>query len=150
NARAGEDEPAGAVARPDRLLHRRPHALAAHFRRRGGARRLRSAQDVPVSAMDTTAAPLLDIRDLSVAFAQGSRELLAVDRVSFDVRRGETVALVGESGSGKSVTALSVMKLLPYPAARHPSGAILFKGRDLLRLEESEIREVRGANITVI
>jgi microcin C transport system ATP-binding protein len=100
--------------------------------------------------MDTTAAPLLDIRDLSVAFTQGTRELLAVDRVSFDIRRGETVALVGESGSGKSVTALSVMMLLPYPAARHPSGAILFKGRDLLRLDESEIREVRGANITII
>jgi microcin C transport system ATP-binding protein len=100
--------------------------------------------------MDTTAAPLLDIRDLSVAFAHGTRELVAVDRVSFDIRRGETVALVGESGSGKSVTALSVMKLLPYPAARHPSGAILFKGRDLLRLPESEIREVRGANITII
>jgi microcin C transport system ATP-binding protein len=100
--------------------------------------------------MDTTAAPLLDIRDLSVAFAQGTRELVAVDRVSFDIRRAETVALVGESGSGKSVTALSVMKLLPYPAARHPSGAILFKGRDLLRLPESEIREVRGANITII
>jgi microcin C transport system ATP-binding protein len=100
--------------------------------------------------MDTTAAPLLDIRDLSVAFTQGTREVLAVDRVSFDIRRGETVALVGESGSGKSVTALSVMKLLPYPAARHPSGAILFKGRDLLRLDESEIREVRGANITII
>jgi len=100
--------------------------------------------------MDTTTAPLLDVRDLSVAFRHGTRELLAVDRVSFDIRRGETVALVGESGSGKSVTALSVMKLLPYPAARHPSGAILFKGRDLLRLEESEIREVRGANITII
>src|ERR1700736_2056168 len=100
--------------------------------------------------MDTTAARLLDIRDLSVAFTQGTRELLAVDRVSFDIRRGETVALVGESGSGKSVTALSVMKLLPYPAARHPSGAILFKGHDLLRLDESEIREVRGANITII
>ena len=100
--------------------------------------------------MDTTTALLLDIRDLSVAFAQGTRELVAVDRVSFDIRRGETVALVGESGSGKSVTALSVMKLLPYPAARHPSGAILFKGRDLLRLDESEIREVRGANITII
>jgi microcin C transport system ATP-binding protein len=103
-----------------------------------------------VTAMDTTAAPLLDIRDLSVAFAHGTRELIAVDHVSFDIRRGETVALVGESGSGKSVTALSVMKLLPYPAARHPSGAILFKGRDLLRLAESEIREVRGANITII
>jgi microcin C transport system ATP-binding protein len=100
--------------------------------------------------MDSTAAPLLDIRDLSVTFAHGAREVLAVDRVSFDIRRGETVALVGESGSGKSVTALSVMKLLHYPPARHPSGAILFKGRDLLRLDESEIREVRGANITII
>src|ERR1700738_3906923 len=94
--------------------------------------------------------PLLVVRDLSVAFRQGQRETLAVDRISFSVKRGETVALVGESGSGKSVTALSVMKLLPYPAARHPSGAILFKGRDLLRLDESEIREVRGANITII
>jgi len=100
--------------------------------------------------MDSTTPPLLDIRDLSVSFAQGTRELIAVDRVSFDIRRGETVALVGESGSGKSVTALSVMKLLHYPAARHPSGAILFKGRDLLRLDESEMREVRGANITII
>src|ERR1700736_982505 len=100
--------------------------------------------------MDTTAAPLLDIRDLSVACTQGTRELLAVDRVSFDIRKGETLALVGESGSGKSVTALSVMKLLPYPAARHPSGSILFKGRDLLRLGENAIRQVRGADITII
>src|ERR1700731_4063110 len=100
--------------------------------------------------MDASTAPLLDIRNLSVAFGKGARELLAVDRVSLDIRRGETVALVGESGSGKSVTALSVMKLLPYPAARHPSGAVLFKGRDLLRLDESEIREVRGGNISII
>jgi microcin C transport system ATP-binding protein len=103
-----------------------------------------------VTEVDSTTAPLLDIRDLSVAFAQGAREVLAVDRISFDIRKGETVALVGESGSGKSATALSVMKLLPYPAARHPSGSILFKGTDLLRLKESEIREVRGANITII
>src|SRR6516225_8486610 len=100
--------------------------------------------------MNASTSPLLSVHELSVAFGRGEREVLAVDRVSFDIRRGETVALVGESGSGKSVTALSVMKLLPYPAARHPSGAILFKGRDLLRLEESEIREVRGANITII
>ena len=63
-------------------------------------------------------APLLSVRDLSVAFRQGERETLAVDRISFDINKGETVALVGESGSGKSVTALSVMKLLPYPAAQ--------------------------------
>ena len=67
-----------------------------------------------------TTTPLLSVRDLSIAFRQGGRETLAVDRVSFDVAKGETLALVGESGSGKSVTALSILKLLPYPAASHP------------------------------
>ncbi|WP_159588381.1 ABC transporter ATP-binding protein [Chelativorans xinjiangense] len=94
--------------------------------------------------------PLLSIRDLSVAFAQGEEETLAVDRVSFDIGRGETVALVGESGSGKSVTALSVLKLLPYPAASHPSGEILYGGRDLLAGDEAELRRVRGNEITMI
>ena len=93
---------------------------------------------------------LLSIRDLSVAFGEGAREVLAVDRVSFDIGKGETVALVGESGSGKSVTALSVMKLLPYPAARHPSGSVVFKGRELLTMPEDEIRHVRGNDITII
>ena len=60
------------------------------------------------------------------------------------------MALVGESGSGKSVTALSVMKLLPYPAAHHPSGSIVFKGRELLTMPENEIRHVRGNDITII
>ena len=94
--------------------------------------------------------PLLSVRDLSVSFRQGERDILAVDRVSFDLAKGETVALVGESGSGKSVTALSIMKLLPYPAASHPSGAIDFKGRELLALPESEMRRVRGDDITII
>jgi len=94
--------------------------------------------------------PLLSVRDLSVAFGQGPREVLAVDRVSFDIGKGETVALVGESGSGKSVTALSVMKLLPYPAAHHPSGAITFKGQSLLTMAERDIRRVRGNDITII
>jgi microcin C transport system ATP-binding protein len=93
---------------------------------------------------------LLSIRDLSIAFGHGAREVLAVDRVSVDVRKGETVALVGESGSGKSVTALSVMKLLPYPSAHHPSGSILFKGRELLTMSENKIREVRGNDIAII
>ncbi len=93
---------------------------------------------------------LLSIRDLSVAFGQGARKVLAVDRVSFDIDKGETVALVGESGSGKSVTALSVMKLLPYPAAHHPSGSVVFKGRELLNMPENEIRHVRGNDITII
>jgi microcin C transport system ATP-binding protein len=98
-------------------------------------------------------APLLSVHDLSVAFthgAHGGPETLAVDRVSFDIGKGETVALVGESGSGKSVTALSILKLLPYPAARHPSGAITFNGRELLRLPEREMRRVRGDDITIV
>jgi microcin C transport system ATP-binding protein len=100
--------------------------------------------------LDAASQPLLEVKDLSVAFRQGGRETLAVDRVSFDIRRGETLALVGESGSGKSVTALSVMKLLPYPSAYHPSGAIGFQGRDLLQLPAREMRRVRGKNITII
>jgi microcin C transport system ATP-binding protein len=100
--------------------------------------------------MNASTDKLLSIRDLSVAFGQGTREVLAVDRASFDIGKGETVALVGESGSGKSVTALSVMKLLPYPAARHPSGSVVFKGRELLTMPENEIRHVRGNDITII
>ncbi len=94
--------------------------------------------------------PLLAIRDLSVAFRAGGRETLAVDRVSFGIGKGEAVALVGESGSGKSVTALSILRLLPYPAARHPGGSIAFKGRDLLKLSERDMQRVRGDDITII
>ena len=93
---------------------------------------------------------LLSVRDLSVAFRQGGRDTLAVDRISFDVAPRETVAIVGESGSGKSVSALSVLKLLPYPAAHHPSGSILFKGRDLMRASENDMRRVRGDDITMV
>ena len=92
---------------------------------------------------------LLAVQNLSVAFRSGASETLAVDRVSFEIAPGETVALVGESGSGKSVTALSVLRLLDA-AASHPSGCILFKGRDLLRLPERELRDVRGADITMV
>ncbi len=95
-------------------------------------------------------APLLSVRDLSVAFRAGGREVLAVDRASFDIAKGETLALVGESGSGKSVTALSIMKLLPYPAASHPSGTITLKGKELLSLPEWELRRVRGDDVTII
>jgi microcin C transport system ATP-binding protein len=95
-------------------------------------------------------APLLEVKDLSVAFRQGGAETLAVDRVSFSLNKGETLALVGESGSGKSVSALSILKLLAYPAASHPSGEIIFKGENLLDHDEADLRRVRGNDITMI
>src|ERR1700760_3207262 len=100
--------------------------------------------------MDAVNQPLLDVRDLSVAFRHQGGSSVAVDRISFDVKRGECVALVGESGSGKSVSALSVLKLLPYPTASHPSGSIRFHGRELLSLSEHDIRGIRGNDISII
>src|SRR6201995_4448256 len=100
--------------------------------------------------MDAVNQPLLDVRDLSVAFRRQGGSAVAVDRISFDIKRGEGVALVGESGSGKSVSALSVLKLLPYPTASHPSGSIRFRGRELLSLSENELRVIRGNEISII
>ncbi len=97
--------------------------------------------------MDT---PLLTVRDLSVAFRQGGKETLAVDRVSFSLNKGETLAVVGESGSGKSVSALSIVKLLAYPAASHPSGEIIFNGKDILKASEDEMRAISGNDITMV
>ncbi|WP_020179579.1 ABC transporter ATP-binding protein [Methylopila sp. M107] len=94
--------------------------------------------------------PLLSVRNLSVAFQVEGGTSLAVDRVSFDLAKGETLALVGESGSGKSVTALSIVRLLAYPAASHPSGEILFEGKDLLKVSEKELRKVRGGDISMV
>jgi len=93
---------------------------------------------------------LLEVKDLSVAFRQGGSSVLAVDKVSFAINKGETLALVGESGSGKSVSALSILKLLPYPSASHPSGSVLFKGEELLDADERDLRRVRGNDITMI
>ncbi len=95
-------------------------------------------------------APLLSVRDLSVAFRQGDETHVVVDRVSFTLERGQALALVGESGSGKSVTAQSIVKLLPYPAASHPSGEVLFKGRDVLKMTDASLREMRGAGVTMV
>src|ERR1700704_1909917 len=100
--------------------------------------------------MDAINQPLLDVRDLSVTFHQPSGASVAVDRISFSIKRGECVALVGESGSGKSVSALSVLKLLPYPTASHPSGTIHFKGRELLNATERQMRQIRGNAISII
>ncbi|MGV1761498.1 ABC transporter ATP-binding protein [Rhizobium sp. A22-96] len=100
--------------------------------------------------MSENSTPLLSVRNLSVAFHQGGQTSIAVDNISFDIRKGEVLALVGESGSGKSVSANSILKLLPYPSASHPSGEILFKGKDLLKASDNELRAVRGNDITMI
>jgi microcin C transport system ATP-binding protein len=94
--------------------------------------------------------PLLDVRDLSIAFRQGGRDTLAVDHVSFTLERSRTLALVGESGSGKSVTALSIVKLLGATSATYPSGEVRYKGEDLLRADEAQLRDVRGNEITMV
>ena len=93
--------------------------------------------------------PLLDVQHLTTAFDVAAGLLRAVDDVSFEVRRGETLGLVGESGSGKSVTALSIMRLVP-PPGRVVHGAMLFNGRDLLALSEREMQRMRGAEIALI
>ena len=100
--------------------------------------------------MASPTADLLDVRDLSVDFGQTDGVTHAVRHASFRIGAGETVALVGESGSGKSVSALSILKLLAYPPASHPSGQILFKGEDLLKADERRLRQVRGAQIALI
>jgi len=95
-------------------------------------------------------AALLEVRNLHTTFMTAAGLVRAVDGVSWDVREGETVALVGESGCGKSVSALSVMRLVAQPAGRIESGEILYKGRDLLKLSEPEMRHVRGREIAMV
>jgi len=94
--------------------------------------------------------PLLQVRDLSVAFAVEGGRADAVRHVSFDIQKGKTLALVGESGSGKSVTALSILQLLPYPTASHPSGSIHYKGREILGASTDTLRGFRGDEISMV
>jgi oligopeptide/dipeptide ABC transporter ATP-binding protein len=94
--------------------------------------------------------PVLALDDLTVRFRLRRGELTAVDGVSFIVHRGETFGLVGESGSGKSVTARSIMRLIPEPPAEIPRGRIVFEGRDLLELSDAEMRAVRGRRIAMV
>src|SRR5262245_4773241 len=88
--------------------------------------------------------PLLDVRALHTEFRTGAGLVRAVDGISYTVEHGETVAIVGESGSGKSVGALSILRLIPDPPGRITAGEILFEGRDLRRLSEADMREMRG------
>jgi microcin C transport system ATP-binding protein len=93
---------------------------------------------------------LLSVRDLSVRFGQGGNAVDAVRHVSFEIARGETLALVGESGSGKSVTALSVLQLLPYPLASHPSGSIRFHGDEMVDAPAAVLERIRGNRIAMV
>ena len=93
---------------------------------------------------------LLEVKDLSVDFRVEGGQSHAVKRVSFELNFGETLAIVGESGSGKSVTALSILQLLPYQTASHPSGSILYRGQELLGADEATLQDARGNQISMI
>ncbi len=93
---------------------------------------------------------LLEIVDLEVEFASQGRTVRAVDRVSLTLERGETLGIVGESGSGKSITAMSIMRLVPVPPGRYAGVRILFEGRDLLTAPDADLRRVRGKEIAMI
>ena len=94
--------------------------------------------------------PLLEVRDLHTEFRTGAGIVRAVDGVSYTVDPGETVAIVGESGSGKSVSALSILRLIPDPPGRITGGEVMFAGRDLMTLGEEEMREIRGGDIGMV
>ncbi|MGM0571017.1 ABC transporter ATP-binding protein [Marinobacter sp.] len=93
---------------------------------------------------------LLRVNNLRTCFRQDGKTVTAVDGVSFDVRKGETLAIVGESGSGKSVTAMSILRLIPSPPGEITDGEILFDGRDVLAMNDEEIRQLRGGDIAMI
>src|SRR5947199_380690 len=94
--------------------------------------------------------PLLEVKDLHTEFRTGAGVVRAVDGISYTVDPGETVAIVGESGSGKSVSALSVMRLIPGPPGRITGGEVWFAGRDLMTLSEEEMRRMRGSEIGMV
>jgi len=93
---------------------------------------------------------LLKVNNLAVEFIENGKAQRVVDKVSFHIYKGETLALVGESGSGKSVTAHSILRLLPYPLARHPAGSIDYDGQDLLKIPQERLRKIRGNRISMI
>src|SRR3954465_3258934 len=96
------------------------------------------------------AAPLLSVKELRTYFSEDDKTVRAVDGVSFDVARGETLGIVGESGSGKSVTNLSIIRLIPEPPGKIVSGEILFDGEDIRAIPIEDLRRIRGKRIAMI
>ncbi len=109
-----------------------------------------AGETLPLSAQCEQPSPLLKVEDLHVDFLTSRGVVRAVEGLSFHVDRGEVVAIVGESGSGKSVSALSIMRLLPRHTGRVPKGRITFDGRHLLELDDEQMREIRGRDISMI
>ena len=93
---------------------------------------------------------LISIKNLSIGFKSQKEKSTVVKSISFDIPKAKTVALVGESGSGKTVTALSILKLLPYPSAFHETGQIIYENVDLLKSDQNQIQKIRGKKISAI
>src|SRR5215210_3192977 len=100
--------------------------------------------------MQTNQQPLLEVNNLNIAFETSRGDVRPVRDVTLAVYPGQTVALVGESGCGKSVTAMSILRLIPSPPGKVLGGQVVFEGRDLLKLPESDMRRVRGKDIAMI
>ena len=93
---------------------------------------------------------IISIKNLSIGFQSQLNKKNVVHSISFDIPKGKTVALVGESGSGKTITALSILRLLPYPSAYHDTGRIIYKNNNILKISDKEIQKIRGKDITTI
>ncbi|WP_082651877.1 ABC transporter ATP-binding protein [Gorillibacterium timonense] len=145
--------PSAALHAADQAVNRvslthSPSALRNDIDEEGQGRFGAQAQAVRDTAAEPD--PLLEVRNLRVSFSAFRGEVKAVQGVSFILNRGETLAIVGESGSGKSVTARSLMRLLPKRTTRQTTGSIRFKGREILTLDAKELRRIRGAEIGMI
>lgn len=103
-----------------------------------------------MNPVDTNSPPLLEVKNLRTAFQCGKKQLVAVDGISFELAAGKCLGIVGESGCGKSVTAMSLLRLLPQPAGKIIGGEVLFEGHDLLPMGDAELRSVRGGGIAMI
>src|SRR5688572_26100832 len=100
--------------------------------------------------MSTRNGNLLEVKDLRTYFHTDDGTVKAVDGISFNLKRGDTLGIVGESGSGKSVTNLSIIRLVPTPPGEIVSGAVIFRGQDLLKISEREVRNIRGRRIAMV